>query len=130
MKSNLLSLAGAVAGGALGYFAFFWLVSQGYYGLVLPGGLLGMGAGMVRNKSVVVAILCGLMATALGVYTEWRYFPFKEDPSLKFFLTHLNDLKPLTLVMMGLGGFIGFWIPFRNKSRATLPVQPAPGDST
>ena len=40
IRSNLLALAGAVGGGLIGYFIFMWLAHQGFYGLILPGGLL------------------------------------------------------------------------------------------
>ncbi|NJN05747.1 MAG: hypothetical protein HC814_04360 [Rhodobacteraceae bacterium] len=34
-------LIGAVLGGVVGWFAFFWIANQGFYMLALPGGLLG-----------------------------------------------------------------------------------------
>src|SRR5262249_44369444 len=61
MMQSLLVLAGAVAGGVLGYFAFFWVAAQGFYGLIIPGALLGLGAGIAKNRSVVLAVVCGLM---------------------------------------------------------------------
>ena len=47
MKQDCLVLLGAVIGGLLGYVVFFWLAHQGFYGLVVPGGLLGIGAGLI-----------------------------------------------------------------------------------
>jgi hypothetical protein len=117
MKANVLAVLGALAGGALGYFAFFWIASQGFYALILPGGLLGLGAGIVQNKSVLVAIVCGLLATALGVVTEYRFAPFVADDSLPYFVSHLFDLKPVTLIMIAAGGLIGFWVPFGRKEQ-------------
>jgi hypothetical protein len=121
MKQNVLALGGALLGGALGYFVFFWIVRQGFYALALPGGLLGLGAGIVTNRSVWVAVACGSLAVALGVFTEYRFAPFKDDKSFTFFLAHVGQLAPITLVMIGLGGFIGFWIPFRRRQ----PDSPA-----
>jgi hypothetical protein len=115
MKNNLLALAGAAAGGALGYFAFFWIAQQGFYALVLPGGLLGLGAGVVLNRSIVVAIVCCLAATALGIFTEFRFRPFIKDDSFPYFISHVFDLQPITLIMIALGGFVGFWVPFRRR---------------
>jgi hypothetical protein len=114
MMQSLLVLVGAVAGGALGYFAFFWIAAQGFYGLIVPGALLGLGAGIAKNRSVVLAVVCGLGAVALGLFTEWRFAPFREDESLGFFLRHVQDLKPVTLLMIAVGGLIGFWIPYRR----------------
>jgi hypothetical protein len=118
MKKNLLALCGALAGGALGYFAFFWAAAQGFYALILPGGLLGLGAGIVPNRSLGVPILCGLLATALGVFAEYRYAPFVADESLPYFVSHLFDLRPVTLLLIAVGGLIGFWVPFRRTERS------------
>jgi hypothetical protein len=113
-RNDSLVLAGAVLGGLLGYFAFFWVAGQGFYGLVLPGGLAGLGAGIFASRSKVVPVLCGLLAAAFGLFTEWRYAPFRADPSLGYFLWHLHELRPITLVIIAFGGLIGFWIPFRR----------------
>ncbi|MCY2966999.1 MAG: hypothetical protein NT069_25755 [Planctomycetota bacterium] len=114
MKSSYLVLCCAVLGGCLGYLAFFWLVGQGLYGLVLPGGALGMMAGIPRNQSKVAAIACGLLALLLGLFTEWRFAPMKVDDGFGYFLTQVHRLKPVTLLMIAVGGAIGFWIPFRR----------------
>lgn len=118
MKNTFIVLAGALAGGVLGYFAFRWIATQGYYALALPGGLLGLGAGYGKNRSLTVAVVCGLAALALGVFAEWRFRPFVADESFSFFLRHLTDLSPITLLMIALGAGIGFWIPFRRIEAA------------
>jgi hypothetical protein len=123
MKKNLLAFLCALVGGALGYFAFFWAAGQGFYALMLPGGLLGFGAGTVPNRSLYVPIVCGLLATALGVFAEYRFAPFNADDSLSFFLSHLFDLKPITLLMIAAGGLVGFWVPYGRIERSDrLPV--------
>ena len=114
MKQTLLVLCGAVAGGILGYFAFVWVARQGFYALMLPGGLLGLGAGIAQNRSILLAAVCGLAAVALGLFSEWRFAPFIKDDSFGFFLLHAWELKPLTLLMIGVGGVIGFWVPYRR----------------
>ena len=112
-----LGLAGAATGGVLGYLAFGWLAAQGFYALALPGVLLGLGAGVLaKRKSMPLAVACGFLALGLGVFAEWKHFPFAKDDSLAYFLTHLPDLRPLTLILIGLGGFGGFWF-----------ARPAPG---
>jgi hypothetical protein len=118
VKNNLLALTGAVAGGIVGYFGFFWLASQGFYALALPGALVGFGAGVVKNNSIVVAVLCGIAALALGIFTEFRFAPFVDDGSFSFFLTHLHQLTPVTWVMMVVGAAIGFYVPFRQRDAA------------
>jgi hypothetical protein len=114
MKQLFLVLCGAAAGGILGYFAFFWIAAQGFYGLALPGGLLGLGAGIGKSKSIVVAVCGGLAATALGLFAEWRYAPFIADESLSYFLVHVYQLKTITLIMILVGGVVGFWVPYRR----------------
>jgi hypothetical protein len=70
MKETLIVVAGAVLGGVLGFFGFGWFLAHGYYAMVLPGGLLGLGAGIGKNRSMLLAVVCGAAALALGFYTE------------------------------------------------------------
>jgi len=73
IRNLLAGILGAAAGGILGYFAFFWIAGQGFYALMVPGGLVGLGdqdtieaAGRIGgNREVVgdeatgnVALLC------------------------------------------------------------------------
>ncbi len=103
-------LAGAIAGGVVGYFAFYWLYKNGLYALMVPGLLLGLGAGWAaRGRSVLLGAVCLIAAAALGVYSEWTIGPFKKDPSLVFFITHLHALPVIKLVMIGLGAAAAFW---------------------
>jgi hypothetical protein len=124
-KRDLLVLAGAAVGGTIGYFAFFWMLRQGLYGLVIPGGLLGFGAGWVRGGSKIMAVLCGIAALVLALYCEWRAFPFSKDNSLGYFVAHLHQLRPMTMLMIGVGTFIAFWLPFRSRNLApkNAPAQ-------
>jgi hypothetical protein len=121
MKNILLALGGACVGGALGFFGFYLLAKQGFYALVLPGGLLGLCAGIVPTRSILVAVVCGLAATALGLFTEFHFFPFVADESLGYFLSHLGSLKPVTWLMIAVGGAIGFYVPFRRRLPRGVP---------
>ncbi len=117
-KRNLLTLAGAAVGGTLGYFLFFWLLRQGLLGLVLPGGLLGFGAGFFKPSSVWVAIVCGLSALVLGLVCRWQ--AGTHDGFVEFLQT-VPQLPPVTLLMIAVGAFIGFWLPFRSRQRPNAP---------
>jgi hypothetical protein len=106
----MFSLLGGVLGGILGYYAFFWIARQGFYVIALPGTLLGAGCGLFsRDNSLVRGIICGVAGLGLGIYTEWSWGPFKEDPSLVFFLTHLHLNPLITLLLIALGAVLAFW---------------------
>ena len=117
-KNEALVLVGAALGGLVGYFAFFWIAQQGFYGLALPGGLLGVGAGVGKTKMKAVSVACGISALLLGFFTEWRFTPFQRDESLGYFVSQVHQLKPITLLMIAAGAGIGFWIPFRRTQDA------------
>jgi hypothetical protein len=118
LPNALLAFAGAAAGGVAGYFAFGWLARQGFSALALPGVLIGLGAGRcVPGRSLPLAVTCGISALVLGVFAEWKHFPFLADDSLGYFLAHLLDLRPFTLLMLALGGFAGFWFAWRGNGK-------------
>lgn len=123
MKQIAFVFGGAVLGGLVGHLGFGWLLSQGFYGLVLPGGLLGLGAGLSPCRVRWPSVVCGVMALALGLVSEWRHFPFKADDSFGYFLSHVHQLKPITLLMMAAGTAIGFWVPFRRVETDRRPAS-------
>jgi hypothetical protein len=124
MKQTLLVLGGALAGGILGYWAFFWIAAQGFYGLILPGGLLGLGAGLGKPRALWLPVACGLAATAIGLLAEWRFAPFSKNESLTYFLSHIHELKPITLIMIVAGGFVGFFVPFSCRDQGRRAGTP------
>jgi hypothetical protein len=132
-KSVLLGLLGAAAGGTTGYFLFLWIAGQGIYALALPGALLGLGAGPgVRSRSVLLAGICAVAATGLGLFCEWRFAPFIVDPGLGYFLGHLHQLRPVTLVMVLVGslcgGFLALGISSPGARSRPAPTNSATGD--
>ena len=109
--SNVLGLTGAAAGGVFGHVLFQWIVRQGFYALIVPGGMLGLGCGLLaRHPSKVRGIVCGLAALGLGIYSEWTCFPFVANGSFSYFLAHISELKPLTFVMISVGGLVAYWL--------------------
>jgi hypothetical protein len=103
-------LAGGIVGGIAGYFLFRWLYFNGFYGIMVAGAALGLGAGWAaRGKSVPLGIICAVAAAALSIYCEWSIGRFKQDPSLFFFITHIHHLPVIKLLMMGLGTACGYW---------------------
>ena len=108
--SNLLGVVGAIVGGVLGYFAFKWILSQGFYALVVPGGLLGLGCGIAaRHPSKIRGIVCAIAALFLGLYTEWTFYPFVADEGFLYLVRNAHSLKAITLIMIGLGVLVAYW---------------------
>jgi hypothetical protein len=113
-------LIGAMIGGTVGYFGFFWIAQQGFYALLLPPGLLGLGAGLcARRRSMPLAILCGITGLVLGLFTEWRFAPFAADESLPYFITHIHTLKPITLLLVAVGAFLSYRLALGMDTKAT-----------
>jgi hypothetical protein len=118
----LRGLAGAVVGGAIGYFAFAFLLKQGLYSLVLPGFLMGMACGWASGrKSQPLGIACAVTALALSLLAEWQCRPFAADPSLGFFITHLHWLRPVTWLMLVLGVVTAYWFGVGRDSVRARP---------
>lgn len=111
LRSLVLEVVGALAGGFLGYLLFGWIVSQGFYAMMIPGALLGVGAGLfASDPSPTRGALCALAAVFVGLLAEWNHFPFVADPSLRYFLGHLTELKGLTLLLIALGAGLAYYL--------------------
>jgi hypothetical protein len=122
-----LGLVGAVAGAIVGYYTFQWLGSQGFYGLLIPGTLLGLGCGLLsRQPSRRRGLLCAVSALALGLVAEWRFAPFRADPSLAYFLGHAHQLKPVTWLLVAGGAALAFFLAKDSGFR----IVPAARNST
>ena len=106
----LRGLAGAAVGGLVGFFVFRWLAQQGLYGIMIPGALVGLGAGLAsRGRSIPLGLVCAVAALALAIFAEWHLFPFRKDNSLSFFVAHVHELPPIKLVMMAAGALFAYW---------------------
>jgi hypothetical protein len=114
-----LGLVGGAVGGVVGYFAFFWIARQGFYAIVLPPALLGLCAGLgARRRSIVLASISALAGLALGLFIEWKFAPFVVDGSLRYFVTHLHALRPLTILMIALGTILSYRLALGFDSSA------------
>jgi hypothetical protein len=123
--SNLLGLIGGAVGGVLGYYLFFWIADRGFYGLMIPGALVGLGASMLSmHRSPARGVVLGVAALALGLFIEWKFRPFKADGSFTFLLKHVSDLTSITLVMIAVGGVFAFWMG--KDANPVFPVAGAP----
>ena len=134
MKQILLIVPGLVAGvvgGVLGVFLFAWVWKQGFYALILPGALAGLACGLCSpwGDSNLRGALNGVIALFSGLVAEWRAYPFIADESFAYFLQHATKLRTLTLILLGIGTFIGFWWGRERigpKRRRPEPVSAKP----
>jgi len=123
-KALLLGLAGALAGGVAGYFIFIWVASQGFYALMLPGAAAGVVSGWLsRDRSPIRPIICAVFAVPLGFFCEWRFAPFSADSSLVYFITHLHQLRPMTLLMIAGGAAFAYWLSSGKKGDSVAPSR-------
>jgi hypothetical protein len=107
----LRGVLGAAIGGAIGYVVFRLLARNGYYGMLIPGGLLGLCAGLAaRGRSQALGAGCAIAALALSIVAEWSLFPFVKDASLAYFVTHVHTLPTMKLIMMGFGVALAYWL--------------------
>jgi len=105
----LRGLGGAAVGAILGYFLFRLLYRSGLYGIMLPGVLLGTGAGLAaRSRSQALGIACALLAVAATLFTEW-HVRFSQHNTFPYFLAHLHTLGAVPLIMMALGVAGAWW---------------------
>ncbi len=107
--SNTLGLMGAAVGGVLGYYIFLWLIHQGFYGLMIPGALLGLGCSLLSgHRSQIRGVLCAVAGLILGLYSEWHFEWFKPDESFTYLATHIHEKGLVTLLMLALGTFFAY----------------------
>jgi hypothetical protein len=82
---------------------------------------LGLGAGVcARQRSNLLAGLCGLAAVGLGLFTQWRYAGLEGFGG---FLIHVYSEPPVTLIMIALGGFFGYRFALGWGKKATVGRQ-------
>jgi hypothetical protein len=112
LVSHVLGLVGAVIGGVLGYYLVFWIRQSGFYGMMIPGAVLGWGSSLLaRHRSVARGVVCTVAALGLGLFTEWNLFTkFKADGSFGYLVKHFYELEPVTLFMIAFGAFFAFWL--------------------
>ena len=103
-------VAGAVAGAVAGFYAFQWMASHGFYAMVLPGALMGLGCGYASGRqSTVLGGICAVAAIPLGLFCEAIVMPFVADNSFGFFFSNLGELSPVTWLMIVGGAIMSFW---------------------
>lgn len=85
------------------------LVRQGFYALVLPGALLGLGCGSLSGRhSKRLGVGGAVAALFLGLFVDWRFVSFMADNSLGYFFAHLQDFRDVTQIRVLLGAALVF----------------------
>ncbi len=113
-------VAGGLGGGILGYFVTLWLYDHGFYGIILPGTLTGIVCGLVsRCKSIGLGIFCGLFGLAISIFTRWHLAASAaREKGFVWFLSSIPRLGTVTLLLLALGVFFGFWFGMGRARRA------------
>jgi hypothetical protein len=134
MRHFFLDYIPGLLGAALGSVAGFYLVSwvswrYGLYAPVVPGAFAGLACGFLSIRdSRIRGILCSLIALAASLVTQWKVLARNADIDHAFgtFLTHLHTESPVTLVMLAIGTFLGYWwgrettFPWRDRFSKNL----------
>jgi hypothetical protein len=77
------------------------------------------------GKSNALGIVCGVLGALVGIFTEWRFAPFIVDESFGYFVTHLHELKSMTLILIAAGGLFGYWFG-RGRAGGAWPRRSKP----
>jgi hypothetical protein len=106
-----LAFLGAAAGGFLGYYTFQWLYNHGFYGMIIPGALLGLGGSLLTQApSRARGFVCAAAAMGLGVLMEWKFFPFFDNGRFRYFVKHVLEVNRVHLAMIAAGAFFAYWL--------------------
>ncbi|MGI8978146.1 MAG: hypothetical protein ACR2FY_02860 [Pirellulaceae bacterium] len=125
--SELLAIArgigGALLGAAAGVLVFVVLLNFGVYAIAAIGALTGLGCSLLsQRRSLVLGVVCLMVALLTTFFNEWLNNPFTADPSLSFFLQHIQP-KTFFWLSLLLGGGLAFWFGQGNDR------TPSRGDS-
>ncbi len=124
--SNTLGLIGATAGGVFGYVVFWWFARNGFFAMIVPGGMLGLGCGLLaRHGSQARGAFCGLAALGLGLYTDWSFEPFVADKSLGYYLAHVHQVNLVAQLMIGAGALVAYWLGKDGGYGRSFPMDRA-----
>lgn len=127
---TILGVAGALVGGAVGHLLFLAMAKRGFYAMVLPGALVGLGCGLLSGRrSVLLGIASGVIGLVVGVLTEWVHAPFVRDRSLSFFLKHLRELSGASLIMILVGAAFAFWFGLGRTGGMWFRRRGGPGSA-
>jgi hypothetical protein len=106
-------IAGAIVGGIAGYYLFHVLAKRGMFGYAIPGAAIGLVAGLLAGgRSRLLGIVCVVASLCVTIVAEWVHAPFRQDPGLAYFVTHLHQLDNLgaKALITALGAACAYWL--------------------
>jgi hypothetical protein len=108
--SILRGITGALAGAAVGFVLFRLILQLGFYAIVIPGALTGMGGGWLsRRVSNTIGLICALIAAAITIFSEWYVAPFIVDEHFTYFITHLHQTRTIFQILAAVGIVMAFY---------------------
>jgi hypothetical protein len=120
MLNVVKNLVGGAIGGVVGFYFFEWFLNYNLYAMIAPGGLIGLGASFFKHRFLPLPFITGVAAFVLGMFTEWRHWPMRTDPSFGYFLMHPQSLTPPSLLMILAGTALGFYLPYASYRKRDL----------
>jgi len=108
IASHLLGLVGATLGAILGYYTFRWIYHHGFYGMMIPGAMLGLGCGsLARHPSTIRGGACAAAALALGLFAEWSV-SYGGRLSLGEFSSEISQPDLIAILMIAAGAYFAY----------------------
>lgn len=126
IKNLALGIVGGIAGGFAGGLICKFLADQGFYGVILPGALVGLGFALAARKGHFgFGAVSGVLGLLAGLLTQWKVY--SDEPSFFKLVGELKDYSIVTWIMLGLGAVLAFTIGKGNTFN--VPQQKYDKDS-
>jgi hypothetical protein len=111
-------IVGGTVGGVLGYFVFDWALTQGYYALVLPGSLVGIGCGLASGRKLLaLGILSAIGALLVGALADWNSLANPSPTIWEHAATLLQANRRMTAILILVSVVLAFYFGIGRDRR-------------
>ncbi|MEZ5964789.1 MAG: hypothetical protein R3F56_13165 [Planctomycetota bacterium] len=118
----ILRLAGAAAGGGIGYLAFRALEDQGFLAVAVVGAGVALGGGLLaRSRRIGWGVFVAILAVVATAVVEWKH-SFRADESFASFVTNVGSLSTRSKLSYLAVALAGLWFGAGRPRRASRPV--------